>query len=97
MLSWLRAVLTFSLVAASIFIGAVFATQNTSLVPLSLFVITLPEQTLAVWLLLFLVTGLALGSLISTVVVLRQRAGLAALRRENTRLKQRMERLSTNG
>ena len=52
---------------------------------------------MAVWLLLFLVTGLAVGSLISTVVVLRQRAGLAALRRENTRLKQRMERLSTNG
>jgi len=97
MLSWLRAVLTFILVAASIFVGAVFATQNTSLVPLSLFVITLPEQTMAVWLLLFLVTGLAVGSLVSTVIVLRQRASLAALRRENTRLKQRMERLSTNG
>ena len=97
MLSWLRAVLTFILVAASIFVGAVFATQNTSLVLLSLFVITLPEQTMAVWLLLFLVTGLAVGSLVSTVIVLRQRASLAALRRENTRLKQRMERLSTNG
>ena len=97
MLSWLRAVFTFSLVALSIFIGAVFATQNTSQVPLTLFIITLPEQTMAVWLLAFLVMGLALGSLISSVVVLRQRAGLAALRRENTRLKQRMDRLSTNG
>ncbi len=96
MLSWLRAVLTFSLVALSIFIGAVFATQNTSQVPLTLFIITLSEQTMAVWLLAFLVMGLALGSLISSVVVLRQRAGLAALRRENTRLKQRMDRLSTN-
>lgn len=97
MLSWLRAVFTFSLVALSIFIGAVFATQNTSQVPLTLFIITLSEQTMAVWLLAFLVMGLALGSLISAVVVLRQRAGLAALRRENTRLKQRMDRLSTNG
>ena len=97
MLSWLRAVFTFSLVALSIFIGAVFATQNTSQVPLTLFTITLSEQTMAVWLLAFLVMGLALGSLISSVVVLRQRAGLAALRRENTRLKQRMDRLSTNG
>ena len=97
MLSWLRAVLTFSLVALSIFIGAVFATQNTSQVPLTLFIITLSEQTMAVWLLAFLVMGLALGSLVSSVVVLRQRAGLAALRRENTRLKQRMDRLSTNG
>lgn len=97
MLSWLRAVLTFSLVAVSIFTGAVFATQNTSLVPLSLFVVTLPEQTMAVWLLLFLVAGLTVGSLISTVVVLRQRAGLAALKRENIRLKQRMDRLSANG
>lgn len=97
MLSWLRAVLTFSLVAVSIFTGAVFATQNTSLVPLSLFVVTLPEQTMAVWLLLFLVAGLTVGSLISTVVVLRQRAGLAALKRENIRLKQRMDRLLANG
>ena len=97
MLSWLRAVFTFSLVALSIFIGAVFATHNTSQVPLTLFIITLSEQTMAVWLLAFLVMGLALGSLISSVVVLRQRAGLAALRRENTRLKQRMDRLSTNG
>jgi len=97
MLSWLRAVLTFILVAASIFIGAVFAIQNTALVPLSLFVITLPEQAMAVWLLLFLVSGLAVGSLISSAVVLRQRAGLAALTRENMRLKQRMERLSNNG
>ena len=97
MLSWLRAVLTFILVAASIFIGAVFAIQNTALVPLSLFVITLPEQTMAVWLLLFLVSGLAVGSLICSAVVLRQRAGLAALTRENMRLKHRMERLSNNG
>lgn len=97
MLVWLRAVFTFSLVAASIFTGAVFAAQNTSQVPLSLFVVTLPEQTMAVWLLLFLVAGLAAGSLISTVVVLRQRAGLAALKRENIRLKQRMDRLSANG
>ena len=97
MLGWLRAALAFSLLVASVFIGAVFATQNTSVVPLSLFVITLPEQTMAVWLLLFLIAGLATGSLISSGVVLRQRAGLAALRRENTRLKQRMERAPSNG
>ncbi len=97
MLKWLRAVFSLSLVAASIFIGAVFATQNTSLVPLSLLIVTLPEQNLAVWLLLFLVAGIAVGSLISTVIVLRQRASMAALQRENNRLKQRVERLSTNG
>ena len=97
MLGWLRAVFTFSLVAASIFTGAVFAAQNTSQVPLSLFVVTLPEQTMAVWLLLFLIAGLATGSLISSGIVLHQRAGLAALRRENTRLKQRMERAPSNG
>jgi uncharacterized membrane protein YciS (DUF1049 family) len=52
---------------------------------------------MAVWLLLFLIAGLATGSLISSGIVLRQRAGLAALRRENTRLKQRMERAPSNG
>ena len=97
MLGWLRAALAFSLLVASVFIGAVFATQNTSVVPLSLFVITLPEQTMAVWLLLFLIAGLAMGSLVSGGIVLRQRAGLVALRRENTRLKQRMERAPSNG
>ena len=77
MLGWLRAVFTFSLLTASVLIGAVFAAQNTAMVPLSLFVMTLPEQTMAVWLLLFLVVGLVTGSLISSAVILRQRAGLA--------------------
>ena len=47
--------------------------------------------------LFFLLAGLATGSLVSIGIVLRQRAGLAALRRENTRLKQRMERAPSNG
>ena len=97
MLRWLRAVFTFSFLVASVFIGAVFATQNTAMVPLSLFVITLPEQTIAVWLLLFLVVGLVIGSLISSAIILRLRAGLAAVKRENARLKERVERLSSNG
>lgn len=97
MLRWLRAVFTFSFLVASVLIGAVFATQNTAMVPLSLFVITLPEQTMAVWLLLFLVVGLVIGSLISSAMILRLRAGLAAVKRENARLKERVERLSSNG
>ena len=97
MLGWLRAVFTFSLLTASVLIGAVFAAQNTAMVPLSLFVMTLPEQTMAVWLLLFLVVGLVTGSLISSAVILRQRAGLTSLKRENARLKQHAERKLTNG
>ena len=34
MLGWLRAVFTFSLFIASVLIGAVFAAQNTAMVPL---------------------------------------------------------------
>lgn len=97
MLQWLRAALTLAMLSLSIFLGAVFATQNTEAVPLTLGTISLSEQSVAVWLLGFLVVGVLIGQLISSVLLLQQRGSLAVLKRENTKLKRRIEQASADG
>lgn len=97
MLQWLRAALILAMLSLSIFLGAVFATQNTEAVPLTLGTISLSEQSVAVWLLGFLVVGVLIGQLISSVLLLQQRGSLAVLKRENTKLKRRIEQTSADG
>ncbi|MBT6181514.1 MAG: LapA family protein [Luminiphilus sp.] len=97
MLQWLRAALILAMLSLSIFLGAVFATQNTEAVPLTLGTISLSEQSVAVWLLGFLVVGVLIGQLISSVLLLQQRGSLAVLKRENTKLKRRIEQASADG
>ena len=97
MLQWLRAALMLAMLSLSIFLGAVFATQNTEAVPLTLGTISLSEQSVAVWLLGFLVVGVLIGQLISSVLLLQQRGSLAVLKRENTKLKRRIEQASADG
>ena len=97
MLQWLRAALLLAMLSLSIFLGAVFATQNTEAVPLTLGTISLSEQSVAVWLLGFLVVGVLIGQLISSVLLLQQRGSLAVLKRENTKLKRRIEQASADG
>jgi len=97
MLQWLRAALILAMLSLSIFLGAVFATQNTEAVPLTLGTISLSEQSVAVWLLSFLIVGVLLGQLISSMLLLQQRGSLAVLKRENTKLKRRIEQASADG
>lgn len=97
MLQWLRAALILAMLSLSIFLGAVFATQNTEAVPLTLGTISLSEQSVAVWLLGFFVVGVLIGQLISSVLLLQQRGSLAVLKRENTKLKRRIEQASADG
>jgi uncharacterized integral membrane protein len=97
MLRWLRAALTFSLLCISVFLGTVFAAQNTISVPLTLGPWGLGEQPMAVWLLSFLIVGVLLGSLMSSALVIRQRAASALLKRENARLSQRLSRDDKSG
>lgn len=97
MLRWLRAALILAMLSLSIFLGVVFATQNTESVPLILGTISLPEQSVAVWLLSFLIVGVLLGQLISSMLMLHQRGSLAVLKRENTKLKRRIEQASADG
>ena len=97
MLRWLRAALILAMLSLSIFLGAIFAAQNTEAVPLVLGAISLPEQSVAVWLLIFLIVGVLLGQLISSMMLLQQRGSLAVLKRENTKLKRRIEQASADG
>ncbi len=92
MLRWLRAALSLTLLCLSVFFGAVFATQNTISVSLILGPWALGEQPMAVWLLSCLVVGVLLGSLMSSALVMRQRAASASLKRENARLSQRLSK-----
>ena len=97
MLRWLRAAFTLTLLCLSVFLGAVFATQNTISVPLTLGQWALGEQPVAVWLLSFLIVGVLLGSLMSSALVMRQRAASASLKRENARLSQRLNKDAKGG
>ena len=97
MLRWLRAAFTLMLLCLSVFLGAVFATHNTISVPLTLGPWALGEQPMAVWLLSFLIVGVLLGSLMSSALVMRQRAVSASLKRENARLSQRLNKDAKSG
>ena len=92
MLRWLRAALTLIVLCLSVFLGAVFATQNTVSVPLTLGAWSLAERPVAVWLLSFLIVGVLIGSLMSSALVIRQRAAGASLKRENARLHKRLSK-----
>ena len=97
MLRWLRAALTLIVLCLSVFLGAVFATQNTVSVPLTLGAWSLAERSVAVWLLSFLIVGVLIGSLMSSALVIRQRAAGASLKRENARLHKRLSKDLTDG
>ena len=97
MLRWLRAALTLIVLCLSVFLGAIFATQNTVVVPLTLGSWVLGEQPMAVWLLSFLIVGVLLGSLMSSALVIRQRAASASLKREYARLSQRLSKEVKSG
>jgi len=97
MLRWLRAALTLIVLCLSVFLGAIFAIQNTVAVPLTLGSWVLGEQPMAVWLLSFLIVGVLLGSLMSSALVIRQRAASASLKRENARLSQRLSKEVKSG
>ena len=92
MFRWLRAAFTLTLLCLSVLLGAVFATQNTVPVPLTLGPWVLGEQPMAVWLLSVLIVGVLLGSLVSSALVMRLRVASASLKRENVRLSQRLNR-----
>ena len=97
MLRWLRAAFTLTLLCLSVFLGALFATQNTISLPLTLGPWALGAQPAAVWLLLFLIVGVLLGSLMSSALVIRQRATSALLQRENARMSQRLNKDAKSG
>ena len=57
----LRIIVSAVILCATIAVGAFFALQNTTQVPLDLLVVQLAERSLALWLLLTLLLGVLLG------------------------------------
>jgi len=77
--------------------GALFALQNTSLVPLDLLFIQLPERTMAVWLVAFFVAGALLGLVSGAYLIIKMRACLVSATRKIKRLSLEIERLRKVG
>lgn len=78
----LRNIFTILVVLAMIGIGVLFSLQNKVAVPLDLLVYTFEPQSLALWILAAFAIGGALGMLISSAIMVRLRASLAASKRQ---------------
>jgi putative membrane protein len=67
---------------AMVFIGVLFAIQNTALVPLDLLFVILPERSVALWMISALAIGAALGMVVSWGIVLKLRKDRFLARRQ---------------
>jgi putative membrane protein len=72
----------FAILLAVLVLGALFAVQNTAVVPLDLLVIYLPERSVALWVLLAFAAGGLIGMLTSIGLVLRLRTALLRVNRQ---------------
>lgn len=76
----------FLLVLTVLVLGALFAVQNTTAVPLDLLVVYLPERSVALWVLLAFAIGGVIGMLTSIGLVLRLRTALLRANRQLARV-----------
>ncbi|MEP5765236.1 MAG: LapA family protein [Halieaceae bacterium] len=86
MTNFLKNLVYFLILVAVLVIGVLFAVQNTATVPLDLLVISLSEQSIALWVLLAFAVGGVLGMLTSIGLVLRLRAQLLGAKRKLSKL-----------
>lgn len=70
------------LLAVLLVIGMLFAVQNRQMVPLDLLVIQLPEQSLALWLLLAFVMGSLCGIAVSLLAIAAKQRQCMILRKQ---------------
>ena len=83
---WLRQGLTLLLAVGAIAAGGLFALQNTQAVPLDLVLIQLPSQPVAIWILLALALGVAIGLAAGALLALRRAATIRRLSKQRDRL-----------
>ncbi len=86
-MNFLKNLLYFAVVMATLGLGALFAVQNTATVPLDLLVIHLSERSVALWVLLAFASGGIIGMLTSIGLVLRLRTALLRANRQLAKLK----------
>lgn len=78
----LRNLFTLIVILAMTAVGVLFSLQNKTPVPLDLLVYTFEPQSLSLWILLAFALGGLLGMLVSSLIIMRTRASLAATRRQ---------------
>ena len=96
-MKFLRNLLTVLIVLAMVGVGVLFALQNEVAVPLDLLFYTFQPRSLALWLLVSLAIGGLLGLLISSVIMVRQRASLSSTRRQLAKARAEVDKLRTAG
>jgi len=89
----LRKLLTIVVVLSTLLASVLFALQNEVPVPLNVLVYTFEPQSLALWVLVAFAIGGALGMIVSSVILVRTRASLGAIRRQLDRAQQELQSL----
>ena len=93
----LRNLLTFALVIGAAAVGVLFALQNETPVPLDMLVYTFAPKSLALWILSAFAIGGLVGMLLSSFLLVRQRASLGSANRQLTRARTEVDKLRTAG
>ena len=75
--------------------GVLFAIQNTATVPLDLLLVRLPEQSIALWVLLAFALGGVAGLLVSSVALVRLKSRLLLLQRRLEKQGRELDHLRT--
>mgnify|MGYP001069797046 CR=1 FL=1 len=93
----LRKILTIIIVLATLALGVLFALQNKMPVPLDLLVFTFEPRSLALWVLLAFALGGLCGMLISSAILMRQRATISSSNRQLAKARKEVDKLRTAG
>jgi len=93
----LRKVVSLLVVLAMLAVGVLFALQNHQPIAVDLLVYEFAPRSVALWLLAALALGGVLGLLVSSVIILRLRGGLAVAQRKLDKCKIELDRLRVAG
>ena len=93
----LRNLLTLALVIGAAAVGVLFALQNEVPVALDLLVYTFEPRSLALWVLSAFALGGLVGMLLSSFILVRQRAALGSVRRQLNRARAEVDKVRTAG
>ena len=91
-----KRLIVFLILAAVLAFGVLFSIQNTAEVPLDILILRLPEQSLALWVLLAFALGGIIGMLISGWAILRLKSETMLVRRKLARREQELKKLRTS-
>lgn len=93
----LRNLLSIALVLATVAIGVLFALQNKMPVPLDLLLYTFEPKSLALWVLAAFALGGVSGMVLSSLLMVRQRASLGTANRQLKKVRAEVDKLRTAG